>query len=963
MVGRDEELQSLYKALSAAQTGRGGAVFVAGESGIGKSRLTKAATDLAFEAGMRVLRGRGSSIGPMVPYRPLSEALMSLPRSGAPIDFNQLGPYRSILARLIPDWGTPSAPEEGGSVVVLAEAVLRLTTLAGRDSGCLLILDDMQDFDAETLAVVDYLADNLDQQPTLLLGTVRTDPSPALDLVQSAAQRGSGTLMELTRLTQPELRQLAGSCLRCEPGEVPAEVAEQLWTSSEGIPLVAEELLGGMCADGLLVRDGGCWRVTGPLQTKVPVPLARSVARRLDMIGPDGRRLLSVAAVLGRRFPFNVLQEATGMGDRELLNHLYSDLTSQYVAQDEETADWYAFAHPLLRDVLLGLLTPAERGRITGQAIAAIEAVFPGLPGEWCQVSATLHRQAGHAARAGRLFAEAGRRALAQGAAQSAVTLLDDALALLAEGGDAQGRAGAFASLLMALPEAGLVERAVAAAGELEQMAGLLSRHERARLHTRLAWAAMVAGRSADGLAQVDIARELLGSAAPDQDIAAVDVVTAHLLLDLPGPDQVGRAEALARRAAQVAETSDLPLVACQAWQLLGALSRNRSPEEATGCLEKARQIAVLHDLQVEEIHALLRLGGDDALRTGNTDRLEQAQHRAAQAGAVTSRYQAESSIALYLILRGDVTAAGALLDQVLESTKRLKLLEITRYSLLLRAIMDAHRGRRRDMEAALAELRDWGGDLAMYAPRIHGLARTFCALLEEDQPRAREELSAALAAEQASPTHFQMTGRYGLDLLLRALDGTVDWEEYRELTAEPISKLRWDRQFSLFARAVMAGRDGQGGQAAETVTEALAVAAPYATARHLALRLVSQAAITDRWGTPVEWLRACDEYFHGVGVAPVASACRALMRQAGAPVGQRRRGLTGIPQPLRAVGVTVREYEILQLVTERLSNREIATRLHLSTRTVENHIASLLTKTGQPDRFGLGELGTASRR
>jgi DNA-binding CsgD family transcriptional regulator/tetratricopeptide (TPR) repeat protein len=963
MVGRDEELQSLDKALSAAQAGRGGAVFVAGESGIGKSRLAKAAADHAFEVGLRVLRGRGSSIGPMVPYRPLSEALMPLTRPGTPIDFNQLGPYRSILARLIPDWGTPSAPEEGGSVVVLAEAVLRLTTLAGQHGGCLLILDDMQDFDPETLAVVDYLADNLDQQPTLLLGTVRTDPCPALDLVRSASQRGSGTLVQLNRLGPAELRRLAGSCLECTPGEVPAEVTGQLWTSSEGIPLVAEELLRGMCADGLLVRDGGRWQVTGPLQTKVPVPLARSVARRLDMIGPDGRRLLSVAAVLGRRFPFNVLQEATGMDDRELLNHLYSELTSQFVAQDEETADWYAFAHPLLRDVLLGLLTPAERGLITGQAIAAIEAVFPGLPGEWCQVSATLHRQAGHQAQAGQLFAEAGRRALAQGAAQSAVTLLDEALTLLAEGGDAQGRAAAFASLLLALTEAGLVERAVASAGELEQMAGLLSRQERASLHTRLAWTAMVAGRSADGLAQVDIARELLGSAGADQDVAAVDVVAAHLVLDLPGPDQVGQAEALARRGAEVAESCDLPVLACQAWQLLGSLTRSRSPEEATGCLERARQIAVLHDLQVEEIHALLRLGNDDALRTASTDRLEQARRQAAQAGAVMSRYQAESSIALYFVLRGDFTAAGALLDQVLESTKRLKLMETTRYSLLVRAIMAAHRGRRRDMEDALADLRGWGGDLPQYVPRIQGLARTWCALLEEDQPKAREELSAALAAEQASPTYLQLTGRYGLHLLLRALDGTVDWEEYRQLTAEPISKLRWDRQFSLFARAVMAGRDGQGEQAAETVTEALAVAAPYATARHLALRLVSQTAITDGWGTPVEWLRACDEYFHAAGVTPVASACRTLMRQTGAPVGQRRRGLDAIPAPLRAYGVTVREYEIMQLVTERLSNKEIAARLHLSTRTVENHIASLLTKTGQPDRFGLGELGTASRR
>jgi tetratricopeptide (TPR) repeat protein len=940
-------------------------MFVAGEAGIGKSRLAQAAADLGFDAGLRILRGRGSSIGPMVPFRSLTEALMSLLRAGGPIEVGELGPYRPVLARLIPDWGPPppSAPETGGSLVVLAEAVLRLTALIGRGRGCLLILDDMQDFDAETLAVVDYLADNLDAQPTLLLGTVRGDPCPALDLVRAAVQRGSGSLLELDRLGLKDLRALTASCLQCEESDVPDQVTEQLWASSEGIPLLAEELLDGMLRDDLLVRDGQEWRVAGPLQTKVPATLTRAVARRLDLIGQDGRGLLSVAAVLGRRFPLDVLQNATGMGDRELLNHLHAEPISQMVEPDEEAPDCYAFQHPLLRDVLLTLLTPAERGRITASAISAVEAVFPGLPGEWCQISATLHRQAGEPAKAGRLFAEAGRRALSQGAANSAVTLLDEALKLLAEGADAHGRAEAFAALLYALAEAGLVERAVAAAGELEQMAGLLSRQARAQLHTRLAWAANVAGRSADGLAQVAIARDLLGDDADSRDVAAVDVVAAHLVIDLPGPGQLTEAEALARRAAAVAEETGLPIVACQAWQLLGSLSRSRSPDEATACLERARQIAVRHDLRVEEIHTLLRLGNDDALREGSLTRLEQARRAAAQAGSVTSRYQAEASISLYLILQGDFTTAGALLDQVLESTTRLQLLETTQYSLLLRAIMAAHRGRRRDMEAALTDLRDWGGDLATYAPRIHGMARAWCALLEEDRPRAREELAAALAAEKASPTHFQLTGRYGLDLLLRALDGTVDWEEYRELTTAPVSKLRWDRQFSLFARAVLAGRDGQAGQAAETVTEALAVAAPYATGRHLALRLVSEAALTDGWGTPVDWLRACDEYFHAAGVTLVASACRTLMRRAGAPVGQRRRGVSEIPSALRAAGVTVREHEILRLLTERLSNREIAGRLHLSTRTVENHIANLITKTGQPDRIALGELGTMTQR
>ena len=124
-------------------------------------------------------------------------------------------------------------------------------------------------------------------------------------------------------------------------------------------------------------------------------------------------------------------------------------------------------------------------------------------------------------------------------------------------------------------------------------------------------------------------------------------------MLDQPGPGQLDKAEALARRAAEVADRVPLPVVACQAWQLLGALLRSTDPDEATACLERARATAVRHDLPIWEIHALVRLGNDDALRDGRLDRLEQARNQATLVGAVTARYQAEQSIALYTIAAG----------------------------------------------------------------------------------------------------------------------------------------------------------------------------------------------------------------------------------------------------------------------------------------------------------------------
>ncbi|MCW2932934.1 MAG: putative transcriptional regulator [Actinomycetia bacterium] len=963
MIGRDDELHSIQSVLNAAQDGRGGAVFVAGEAGIGKSRLAAAAADLGFAAGMCIMRGRGSAIAPMVPFRSLTEALMSLMRSRQAIDITAIGPYGPILARLVPDWGTPSPGEDGGSLVVLAEGVLRLTALAGREGGCLLILDDLQDSDAETLAVIEYLTDNLAAQPTVLLGTVRAGPSPALDLAKAVTRRGSSVLLGLQRLAKPDVRELAGSWLGCAPADVPAEVAEYVWAGSSGVPLIAEELLEEALSSGLLVQEATGWRLTGTLRHRISTTLARTISGRLDLIGPHGRELLSLAAVLGQRFPVALLRAASGMQHRELLSQLHDDITSQFVAPDEETPDWYSFHHSLIVDVILSLLTAERRRELAARAAKAVEVTYPGFPGEWCQVAAAFLLQAGDPAGAGELFAEAGRRAFHLGAASSAVTLLDKALELLATDGDARIRADAFATQLYALVEAGQVERVMTSAAELEHVAGVLDPTARARLHTRLAWAAMVGGRPREGLAQVDVARRLLGPGAADQDSAPVDIVQAHLTLDVPGPGQVREAERLARRAAAAAEAAHEPEVACQAWQLLGALTRSRDPEEATACLEQARQLAVRHRLPIEEIHALIRLGNDDALRDGSLDRLEQVRAQATRVGAVTTRYQAEASIALQAILRADFATAEELLDQVLAPTMRLRLLETTRYALLLRAILAAHRARRNDMDAAFAELRRWEGDHAQHTPRAHGLARAWCALLEENRPRALRELSLALAAEQKSSTIFQLTGRYGVNLLLRVLDGQADRAEFESITATRASQLRWDRQFAMFAHAILAGRAGRAEDAARSVAEAIQLAAPYPTGGNIGLRLVSEAAIADGWGTPADWLRTAEEYFHDHEIPAVASACRSLLRRTGTPVSQRRRGIEDIPASLRTVNVTVREYEILCLLVDRLSNREIAARLHLSPRTVEKHVASLLMKTAQPDRIALADFAAAMLR
>jgi DNA-binding CsgD family transcriptional regulator len=127
-----------------------------------------------------------------------------------------------------------------------------------------------------------------------------------------------------------------------------------------------------------------------------------------------------------------------------------------------------------------------------------------------------------------------------------------------------------------------------------------------------------------------------------------------------------------------------------------------------------------------------------------------------------------------------------------------------------------------------------------------------------------------------------------------------------------------------------------------------------YPIARHLGLRLVAPHALDHGWGEPAAWLRSAEAYFHS-GAPAVGRACRELLRRAGTPVPQHRQGSAELPAPARAQGISVREYEVLVLVAEHLTNQEIGRRLFLSPRTVEKHVASLIEKTGAADRGGLG--------
>ncbi|GAA1217792.1 hypothetical protein GCM10009665_04600 [Kitasatospora nipponensis] len=930
---------------------------MAAEAGLGKSRLVQECIAMAEEDGMAVLRGRATQAGAAVPFRPLTEALFSIVRSGAVPDDPDLAPYRPTLGRLIPEWRDAAPYASDDSPVVLAESVLRLLGVVGRGRGALICLSDLQDCDAETMAIVEYLVDNLAGLPVLLLATVRSTPSPALRLAHSSARHRVARLLELTPLTDPQVAQLAAGCLEVGEAELPAGVLRWLTQSADGNPFIVEELLRGGVDAGALARTESGWQLVGGIPRDLPSTVAASVNDRARRLGPQWHRALQAAAIIGRRFPLDVLQSVCGLSDDELHALVRAGTEAQLLEPSRTAPNWCTFCHGWAAEALAGGVLPGERRALAAAAAAAVEALSPELPGELCQLAARLRLGTGDEPAAGLLYAMAGRRALDDGAAASAQRLLERVLELIPAHSHAARRAEVLESLLYALTEAGDVEQALRRGADLYGSV-LLAPQQRAELLTRLAWVCVVGNHWEKAAEQVALARRLLSDDASPAHLAPLDVVEAHLLTlaGSQGDDRAARAEELALRAVRTAEEVALPATACQGRQVLALLARRHSFDDADVHLRHMFATADAHGLPIWRLRAQIRLATNELMRTGQAEQILLARQAALALGAVTAGSQADSTMAMQHVLYCEFDQAEALADRLLEASTRMHQEGESQFCLVIKIAAQAHQGRREAMRAILAEFRQRGGEQSFHAPVVFG-HRAICALLGEDRPGAEAEMARVREWERTHPTIYYQSGRYGLGVLLEVLAGRAGEELLAETRAAHAAQLRWNLQFVLAAEAVLLGRAGRADAAADTMARARAAAAPFPMARHLLLRLVAEAALADGWGEPVDWLRAAEQHFHGVDVAAIAGACRALLRRAGVRVMQRRTGIGAVPAQLANRGVTAREFEVLTLLGERRGNPEIAKLLFISPRTVEKHVASLLDKLDRADRHELSEL------
>ncbi|MBV9922580.1 MAG: AAA family ATPase, partial [Pseudonocardia sp.] len=315
LVGRDAELETLGAALDAAREGRGGLVWLVGQAGIGKSRLARSVLEHARSTGAGVAVGRAVPDGGAMPYRPWSEALLALLRDRRLPEDTQLRGWLPALGAVVPTIADEAArgSRDGGeevSAAIRGEAVLQLLRRLAGVGALVVVLEDLHWADPDTLAVLEYLGDNLSGQRVLCIATGRDEPpNPARGLSARLHARRAATVIPLERLDQVQTAAMARLCAPHADEQRVRQVAE----TADGVPFLVEELL---------ATPG------------IPRSFADTVAARLTALGDPCPSIIQAAAVLGRHFDWRLLAAVTGLGPQAVTAALARGVECQLLVTD-----------------------------------------------------------------------------------------------------------------------------------------------------------------------------------------------------------------------------------------------------------------------------------------------------------------------------------------------------------------------------------------------------------------------------------------------------------------------------------------------------------------------------------------------------------------------------------------------------------------------------------------------------
>lgn len=379
-IGRTAELDRLAAAYTRATSGQSWMVVVAGEAGIGKSRLVDAFGDRIVETGGRVLTGGCLALGTGgLPYAPFVEGFRALLREVDPGALPALlGPNRAELARLMPEVrarpgrldadeggadrtrGDPTADDRFAQVR-LFELVLGVVDRLARVSPLVLVVEDLQWADPSTRDLLAFLVRNLHDERVLLIATIRTDelePHHAVMTYLAELERGERVdRIDLGRLDRDDL----GRLLADELGHAPdPDLVDSIWERTGGNPFYAEQVL----AATQETTDG-----------ELPPRLRDVVLARLSAVSDAGQEVLRVASAAGARIDDELLVTVAELPPTTVRAALREVVDRRILVAAGGTADpHFVFRHTLLREVIHADLFPGERARRHAAFAAALEA-------------------------------------------------------------------------------------------------------------------------------------------------------------------------------------------------------------------------------------------------------------------------------------------------------------------------------------------------------------------------------------------------------------------------------------------------------------------------------------------------------------------------------------------------------------------------------------------------------------
>lgn len=968
VIGRDADLEVLAGRLNGAFAGFGRMVLIAGDAGVGKSAVLRLHAARARDAGARFLSGECVEVEARRPFGPFVQILRSIDREFSTGTLRRLiHDIAPELARLIPELGSTLAPAQDASERYrIHESLVSLFRALAQRSPLVVAIEDLHWADEATLELLPYLVRGLRGDGVLIIASYRPDDlgtAPAAEAALADLERGRmADHLELVGLSAADTARVIQAALRLEYPPT-RELVDAIHERCEGNPFFTEEVLKALADRGDIVLADGRWHVERAVATgAIPASVRIAVERRTAFLSPTARRVLQLAAVIGRRFDFDLLREVADVPDRDLAAALREAIAAQLVVTDipVEGDERYSFRHALTREVILGELLQPERRVLHSSVGHILEARASEDPSGYVEELAYHFDEAADATGACRFHAAAGRRAVNGFAFQRSLRHLERALALTPANdsslAELQFDIADAAALCVELPRS---SRAADEAARLFEEAG-----DPDRAGIALYRAAGAYWDSGDSVAAASCRERGLRLLEPRGDSAALALLYtqhAHVAnLDGRHEDAVGYAD---RAVAMARKTSALHAeVVGLRWLGLALAQRGdrEGVERLRQCLALAREHELVREVQIAYLFLIGATLAGGATWVEVRPLMDDRVRHAERYGFASDQLLSEQCG--YAMSTGDWDAAEQYALRTRSATIWAAAAELSRAFMLT-----AREGPARGVPLSIAATarmiaagdRQWVAMASASSCQLMLLAGDMRGVLDE----------AARLADLLAEDYFNPGVSAGAVCALtaaRELGDSAALEQWIERASTHISHdaglhQRSRRAAARAERLVLEGnvdgaisaltdnftlQDPKGAQMAGAVAYWSLLPITLMRLRHVDL-LLQRGSTSDRAAAESQleyvvafWRKAEAAYY-----------LRTLSAWAGEhgirfPAPEVDAPAVGIRTPTVS-RLTAREREVAALVSQGLSNRDIAARLVISERTAEGHVEQVRNKLG----------------